>query len=293
VSLQPLLDEGQDDRDHGTAPRSAAFDKSSRIAPMWRVSEQYSRENDRRAAGRFLQRRAEESLEPNLVTIELRGAPSSLVWPPICANCGGGASERIRIRKAFYRRARWSRATTHAPSYKTVTVDIPFCHDCAERHRAEARTVSTFRRWRSFIFSPVHIATIGLTIIFFKMDLSWQDFQGLGPRGLWVATTPMIALALAIWLAFWYTRPDRFEPQTAITKACDFSTNVSRDFGPKRHIYSLRNKVFADAFIAANRDRIWTREDQERTSWRTAYLGAIFIGGLIVARLLMWYYTGK
>jgi hypothetical protein len=241
----------------------------------------------------WLQRSAEESLTPNPVIVELRGAPKTLVWPPICANCGAGASERIRIHRAFYRRARWGRGGPHAPSYDTVTADLPFCHTCAQRHRTEVRRVSTFRRWRSFIVNPVHIATIGVTIMFLKMDVSWRDLQGLGPKGLWVASTPVLALLIAIGLAFWYTRPDRFEPRSEITKACDVSKNVSLEFGAKRHMYSLRNKAFADAFIAANRDRVWTREDQERSSWRTAYLGVIFLGGLIIARLVMWYYTGK
>lgn len=241
----------------------------------------------------WLQQSAEESLAPNLYTVELRGAPRTLKWPAICVNCGAGAFERIRVRKAFYRFARWGRGYSSAPAYKTVTAEIPLCSPCAELHRVEARKVSTFRRWRSFIFSPVHIATIGFTIIFFMMDLSWKDFRDLGPKGLWVASAPVLALLFAIGLAFWYTRPDRFEPRSDITNACDFSKNVSMDFGRKRHIYSLRNKAFADAFIAANCDRIWTREDQKRSTWRVLCQGVIFLGALVVARLVMWYYTGK
>jgi hypothetical protein len=250
---------------------------------------------DAAAEKTWLQRSAEQSLAPNVFMVELRGAPKTLTWPPICANCGGSASERIRVQKAFYRFARWGRGYNNAPAYKTVTAEIPFCYACAELHRAEARRVSAFRRWRSFIFSPVHIATIGFAIIYIKMDLSWKDFYGLGPKGLWVASTPVLALLFAIGLAFWYTRPDRFEPRSDMTNACacDFSKNVSMEFGRKRHIYSIRNKAFADAFIAANRDRVWTREDQERSSWRMGYLGIVFLGGLIIARLLMWYYTGK
>ena len=197
------------------------------------------------------------------------------------------------MRKAFYRVARWGRGYNHSPTYNTVVVEIPFCYACAELHRAEARKASRFRRWRSLIFSPVHIATIGFAIIFFKMDLSWKDFQGLGPKGLWVASTPVVALLLANWLAFWYTRPDRFEPRSDITNACDFSKNVSMEFGRQRHIYTMRNKAFADAFIELNRDRVWTREDQERSSWRVLYQGVILLGALIIARLLMWHYTGK
>jgi hypothetical protein len=207
---------------------------------------------------------------------------------------GCGASERIRVRKAFYRFARWGRGYNTA-AYKTVTADIPFCYTCAELHRAETAKVSTFRRWRSFVFSPVHIATIGFTIIYFyfKMQVSWSDFQSLGPRGLWIASTPVLALLFAIWLAFWYTRPDRFEPRTEITNACDFSKNVAMELGRKRHIYSMRNQAFAEAFIAANRDRVWTPEDQKRSSRRVLYQMMIFLGGLIIARLLMWYFTGK
>jgi len=240
-----------------------------------------------------LQRSAEASLAPNNFQVELRGAPRTLNWPRICANCGAAATERIRVRRAFYRFQRWGRGSNSAPGYKTVTADIPFCHACAELHRAEAAKVSTFRRWRSFIFSPVHIATIGFTIIAYKMQLSWSDFQNLGPRGLWIAITPVLALLLAIGLAFWYTRPDRFEPRTEITNACDFSKNVAMEIGSKRHIYSMRNQTFAEAFIAANRDRVWTREDQKRSSWRVLYQGMIFLGALIFARVLMWYFTGK
>jgi len=248
-----------------------------------------------RAAGEktWLQRSAEESLAPNSFQVELRGAPKTLTWPPICANCGASATERIRVRKAFYRVARWGRGTNTAPAYKTATADIPFCHTCAELHRTEAAKVSVFRRWRSFIFSPVHIATIGFTIIAYKMQLSWSDFSSLGPRGLWIASSPVLALLLAICLAFWYTRPDRFAPRTQISNACDFSKNVAMEIGRKRHIYSMRNQTFAQAFIAANRDRVWTREDQERSSWRVAYQALIILGGLIIARLLMWYFTGK
>lgn len=242
----------------------------------------------------WLQRSAEASLEPNLYRVELRGAPKTLIWPPICANCGAGASERIRVQKAFYRFARWGRGRYNgSPAYKTVTAEIPFCHPCAELHRAEARQVSVFRRWRSFIFSPVHVATIGFTIIFFKMDVSWKDFQGLGPKGLWIASAPFLALLLAIGLAFRYSRPDRFAPRSEVTNSCDFSKNVSMEFPGRRHIYSMRNKTFADAFIAANQDRVWTREDQQRSSRRVAYMSVIFLAALIIARLVMWYYTGK
>jgi len=46
------------------------------------------------------------------------------------------------------------------------------------------------------------------------------------------------------------------------------------------------------AFPVPN-EALWTREDQKRSSWRVLYQGIIFLGGLIIARLLMWYYTGK
>ena len=89
----------------------------------------------------WLQRSAEESLVPNVFMVELRGAPKTLTWPPICANCGAGALERIRVHKAFYRFARWGRGSNSAPAYKTVTAEIPFCYPCAELHRAKARKI--------------------------------------------------------------------------------------------------------------------------------------------------------
>jgi len=48
------------------------------------------------------------------------------------------------------------------------------------------------------------------------------------------------------------TKPSRLEPQTEITRACDFSADVSQLFARERRLYAMRNETFAKAFEAAN-----------------------------------------
>jgi hypothetical protein len=61
------------------------------------------------------------------------------------------------------------------------------------------------------------------------------------------------------------TAPSRLESQTEITQSCDFSQDVSGMLERERRIYALRDKAFADAMEAGNRDRVWTPEEQARS----------------------------
>jgi hypothetical protein len=38
---------------------------------------------------------------------------------------------------------------------------------------------------------------------------------------------------------------------------------------------------------------VWTAGDQKRMRSRTAIISAVLLAALLVARLLMWYFTGK
>ena len=58
----------------------------------------------------------------------------------------------------------------------------------------------------------------------------------------------------------------RVPPLTEITRACDFSDNVGFPFG-RRRFYAIRNPAFAQAFTAANQDRLWTDAIRKRDDW--------------------------
>ena len=114
------------------------------------------------------QRYAESALATYPYRLEVRGAPRSLTWPDVCVNCGGGATERVRVRRAFYWRAR-RRQSRGWFGYQVVSADLPLCSACAARHRETVPQVSWFRRYRWWVLNPAHIATIGCAVLLAKV----------------------------------------------------------------------------------------------------------------------------
>src|SRR5689334_6098641 len=110
------------------------------------------------------QRAAESDLGSCPYRLEVRGSPRSLTWPDVCAHCGGPGTERVRVRRAFYRRAR-GRHYSGLFGYRVVSVDLPLCGACAARHRATVPQVSWFRRYRWWLLNPAHVATIGCAVL--------------------------------------------------------------------------------------------------------------------------------
>jgi len=240
------------------------------------------------------QRSAEEDLRDYPHRLEVRGTPDSLRWPEICANCAAPASERIRLRKAFYRYAR--RRSVGWFGYKVVSARVPFCGACASRHRETVPRVPWLRRYGWFVFNPAHIATIGLVAVL-TMVLPSAREMSLTSNGATVAWGLvgfcLFGIAWTIGVTWWMTRPNRFEPPSEITSACTISHDVSELFQGRRHLYGFRNQIFADAFERANASRIWTESDQSRMWTRSLFVAIVVIVTLVGARLLMWYYEGR
>ena len=92
---------------------------------------------------------------------------------------------------------------------------------------------------------------------------------------------------------WWITRPDRLEPRTDITNACDFSANIALPFEGARHLYAVHNQAFATALADSNRDRVWTDSNQKRMWSRSGIVSAVFLLALLAARVLLWFFTGK
>lgn len=241
------------------------------------------------------QRFAEHLLIAHPHRLEIRGSPRSLSWPDVCANCGAPTLDRLLVRKAFYRRSR-RHSYSDIPGYRVVAADVPYCGVCAARHRDAVPQVSFVRRWATFLFNPAHIATIGFAVLLYLVGPSLvagvlaapHDTAGWGFLGALVfglVWTPAI-----IW---WMTRPDRFERQTEITKACDISPDVAVFYERRRHLYTLRNQAFADAFARANAARIWTAGDQRRSSRLWLVFVIAFVAVLVVARAWLWFAEGR
>jgi hypothetical protein len=243
---------------------------------------------DQRAAGR--------DLSGYPYRIEMRGAPRSLTWPEVCVHCGsGGATERVRVRRAFYWRGR-GRHSRGWFGYEVVSADLPLCHLCAARHRETVPHVSWFRRYRWWLLNPAHIATIGFAVLLAMVLPSQLDasLSSTARTASWgIIGIFIFGIVWTIAITWWMSRPDRFEPPSEVTSACSISQDISLFFEGRRHLYGFRNQAFADAFERANQARVWTETDQQR-SWKKSVvvtvLLIIVVGG---ARLLLWYYEGR
>lgn len=224
----------------------------------------------------YLQTVAERSLAPNPHRLELRGAPSELAWPQICANCGASASEQITVRKVFgrHRPTRFGRGsgTGYLIDFRIVPAPVPFCLTCANQHRATVQP-RAFNIVTNFIFSWAIIPVVGSSIIAYMIFQAVKSMSLADPAGRFGWSIFAVMIGAIVWcVGLWWrvSAPDRVEHQTEITLACDFSRDVSEMFERERHIYAMRNQAFADAFAAANANRAWTAEDQAhsiRYSW--------------------------
>jgi hypothetical protein len=260
-----------------------------------RISSTEAPPTDWRADRTWDQKSAEDDLSRYPFRLEVRGAPRSLVWPDICANCGGAATERIRIRRAFYRRGRGRRYAGWF-GYRVVSADVPFCGSCAARHRATVPRVSWLRRYRWFLLNPAHIATIGFAVLLAMALPSVLETPIASPGGkvAWGLLGVFIfGIVWTIGVTWWMSRPDRFEPRSEVTMACAISHDVAQFFEGRRHVYGFRNQPFGEAFERTNQARIWTEREQARM-WKTSLVAAILlIAALGGARLLLWYYQGR
>jgi hypothetical protein len=91
-------------------------------------------------------------------------------------------------------------------------------------------------------------------------------------------------VGLGVFLTASEARFLRVPPLTEITRACDFSDNVGFPFG-RRRFYAIRDPAFAQAFTAANQNRLWTDAIRKRDDWIS---GIVFVL-LIVAALIAWF----
>jgi hypothetical protein len=241
------------------------------------------------------QQSADDSLSAYPHRLEMRGSPQSMKWPDVCANCGAGSSERILVRKAFYRHGR-GRHYHNSLGYRVVSIDLPFCGACAARHRETLPHMSFLQRYRTFLLNPAHIATIGSAVVLWMTLPAVKEVPTDRTAAMIAWGLPALFVFGIVWtvgLTWMTSRPDRFEPRTETSLACDVSHDVGEFFGGQRYVYGFRNRSFADAFERANQNRLWTGRDQKRMLKRSGILAVLFIGGLIVARLLLWYYEGR
>ena len=233
---------------------------------------------------------AEGGLVQHPYYLELRGSPSAIGWPRVCAHCGQAATEQITVKKAFRPRPR-RRAGGGAVlrAYRIAEAPIPFCGQCAAEHRATVRPPSGTRKLLTMVLNPLIIPVIGcawVATMIFRSGLPEMSLADRGGQIGWsLFALVVVGFFWSVYVTWQSTRASRLDPRTDITRACDFSEDVSYAFEQERRIYAMRNEQFARAFAALNADRAWTEADQAR-SRKLSFISAILL--LVALGAIAW-----
>jgi len=227
-------------------------------------------------------------LPPDATRVTVTGPARTLAWPAMCPNCGEPASTPIRVYKVFMRKTR--RRPWH---YHIRSIEIPYCERCTREHHALVKPPGAFTGWLAVFRSPLIISLIGAAVIAY---IGGRDLI----EGLFDPSSRMIAFAIvgtiaaaalsSIIGAWWSFRYDRMPKQTDITRACDFSDNLGNIFIGQRRVFAIRNARFAEAFAAANRDRLLTDALRKRDERRNSIAA---VGGLGLLVVVWWLFGRK
>jgi len=226
-------------------------------------------------------------LPPEAIRVAVTGPARTLAWPAMCPNCGEPASRRIRVYKVFMRKSR--RRPWH---YHIRSIEIPYCERCTREHDALVKPPGRFTGWLAVFRSPLIISLAGAAVMAYIGGRDLID-------GLFDPSSRMVALAIvgtiaaaalsSIVGAWWSFRYERTPRQTDITRACDFSDNLGNIFIGQRRVFAIRNPRFAEAFAAANRDRLLTdaiRKTDDRRNSIAAVAGLGLLG-------VLWWMFGR
>ena len=237
-----------------------------------------------RANRSSVQQRADRALADHPYRIELTGGLRSIAWPAICAHCGQSTDERLIVPKVFLRPRYRGRRRRGTSRHTVAAAEIPYCAVCAAQHRDLTPRPSTARNVLGIIFTPLLIPIVGSIIM---GSIALRAVLAISPGESYARLAwglPGLFLAICLWsiyCAWEMTRADRVERQSDVTFACDFSDDVSWFFERERRIYAMRNEGFARALADANRDRVWTPED-DRRSGRLSLVFAVLAIGVVV-----------
>jgi hypothetical protein len=194
---------------------------------------------------------------------KLHGSLHAVRWPNVCIACGAVSAERVPVTRVFDRDWRFTPVTRSPDEFRIITVQTvhaPVCAACASRHHREALPIGTLRAVLSGLATawtvPLLIAVLPVLLYVFP-ELLGEPMPIL-PATRTIGQAAVFALvAAAFGLTAWYqTRPRRVTPPTSVTAAFDFSDNLAGIGRPQRRVYGMENGVFAQAFRAANADRV-------------------------------------
>ncbi|QAY77807.1 hypothetical protein [Sphingosinicella sp. BN140058] len=230
-----------------------------------------------------------EGLAEDAHRIRLAGRIETLLYPPLCPNCGHRATETLPITKVF----QFNHGDDGPWQYRIAHAAPLFCTDCIRRHQAEWQPLTRAERVKSVVVSELALPGF-LTAAFalFLLGDSLREFIE-EPGREW----PMIAFAALLgfvsWLCFRAAASSnahrRVAAVSSIQRAFDFGDDDSTVFATIQRTYAIRDEGSAEAFERLNAARsaaLTSPEAKARENRRTWTFGLI-LGGLV---LLYWWF---
>lgn len=216
--------------------------------------------------------------------LEFVGAPAKLAFPELCANCGAATSKRMRIDR------RLPRHPDSSAKFRLVHAQVPFCDACLREHRARLPRLGVGKLLGAVLTSPSTFLAIACGA---GAWLVGMRIQALGlearPYGLLALCGTLVLVLLRSLRAAARSVRLKTLRSSPVADAFDFSPDLSGRFEPRRHLYILRNSLFAAEFEALNRDHRW--DHTSRTTRWGARLRNVVIGVLALAGLGWWLLT--
>lgn len=224
----------------------------------------------------------------------MRGAPGELALPPLCPNCGSPAAERIEYAKVF-RRTYSDEPTEH----RIVSVSVPFCARCAAAHRQQSVPPTPLAE---LVAKFAHFDMLGAVLpaaaaVFVGYLALKELFKGRFVSFLFIGGLAAV-FALIAWAQRGHvlqaTEHLRVRKLSDVTQAFDFSDDVAAAFEPPRFVCTVRDRTFAEAFQALNRDRRWhadspqARADQQAAKRKMWKVGAVVAIVFVVTLIIDW-----
>jgi hypothetical protein len=194
------------------------------------------------------------TLAPHSHRMELWGDVADVSFPPLCANCGNPAQQRLKYKKEFMRVS-----DSDTPNYRvTFVVRVPFCGICIEKHRAEGPGPSLLANILSRLLSLAHLLGMlafglaaGVAGYYALRQLGQNNmkfFYGLtGVAGFLLL--PALGLLSALLDG---TEIMRSERQNSITRAFDFGDSTAAPFRTPTFVCTMCDPAFAAAFRELN-----------------------------------------
>src|SRR5437773_166645 len=218
---------------------------------------------------RFNADHRDRDFPPAVERVDLHGRLPSAAWPPLCANCCAPATSRLVVKKIL-RRMPGGRFLGHGWPYVIRRARIPYCPSCIARHAqiVAAERMPFLELIVRLVATPLVIPFVGgafLARVFLPDTIAKPIGSPLHNVGLAILAAMLLAMVTSGW-GSWHATSFYLVPnENEITSACNFSDALGGLFTGWHRAYAFRNRDFAQAFIAANRKRLWTKADTVRT----------------------------